>query len=86
MSYYGYDDKGYVGDVASINGWNQFAAWLRTLGGAAEQLAENGAAPAADLLKAIQDQKAAGSVESTRANLAQMLAGAQGEFYVTEGT
>lgn len=67
MSYYAYDTKGYVGDLASIGGWEQFRSFAEELGGAAAEFAAGGYTedPAA-LAKQLDKAEASGSVDSTR--------------------
>jgi len=86
MSYYAFDANGYVGDVASINGWNEFAAWAIAQGGELEKFAREGQSQNLKALAAqLERSKATGDVESTRTGIAALIDKASEILIVNEG-
>jgi hypothetical protein len=88
VSYYAFDQNGYLGDAASIEGWNAFASWARQQGGALQALAEDGYFSDAAALAAELARSFAGDVskdaESVRAELAQLARKAEGVFIISD--
>ena len=88
MSWYGYDENGFVGDVASIGGWNDFCAWARDKGGQLATLANDGVSTDLAML-ASELEKAApaprGDIESVRLNVVRLAGKAQGLLIISDG-
>lgn len=87
MSYYGYDKKGYVGDVASIGGYSDFLGWASELGGEIGVLCSDGCSNHPKrLAKELESLRADDpSAESVRKNIAKLAAKSKGVFYVGDG-
>lgn len=86
MSYYAYDLSGYVGDLASIGGWEQFRSFAKELGGAAAQFADEGYTEDPEALaKQLDKAEASGSVDSTRKLLVDYARSANECLIVSDG-
>ena len=86
MSYYAYDSGGYLGDVASIDGWREFTKWAEQQGGEVAELATSGASDDPDaLVSQLAALTATGDVESVRSNLADLVASATDTVIISDG-
>ena len=87
MTYYAHDQSQYIGDVASIAGWDAFTSWARAQGGELQMLADNGISENTDqLVKQLESAKKPtdADVESIRANLLVLARKAVGVLVITE--
>lgn len=71
MSYYAYSGEEYIGDVASISGWDAFRAWAKGRGKALDALLESGDSD--NLVELLSDLRSGHSTDedtdSVRTNL-----------------
>jgi hypothetical protein len=87
MSYYAYDVNGYLGDAASIGGWDDFRQWAQGQGGEMANLCRDGVSDDPSALAAELKAGAApnDSADSVRANLATLAAKATEVFIIGDG-
>lgn len=88
MSYIALDVNVYLGDVASLGGWAEFANWARTLAAgrpALEALLDNGWAEAPGLIADLEAVTATGDAESTRLVLLALARKADEILIITDG-
>lgn len=84
MSYYAYDSKGYVGDVASIAGWNSFVMWATSKGGDVHAFVTAGHAEPKALAVALNESTTIGDAESVRRNIATLATRARDVLIVSD--
>lgn len=88
MSYYAYDSNGYLGDVASGTGWQEFCEWAQNQSGPVATFVEHGStddpvalADALDELVVVGDA----DTEGIRKNLVTIAERANGVLIVSDG-
>lgn len=87
MSYYLYDDDGYVGDVASIGGWGALVHAAEGSNQSLDAFFETGVTSDTGAVRnaLLHLNLPAGDVASTRDNLAHLMLLARGDVVLSEG-